>query len=203
MPGSERQRFCSRCQSTVHDLSAMTQRQAERLLRDSPGGLCARITRDTAGRIVYRNEQALPRAGFWASASFVSVSLLSATPALAQGVVGQASACLAVRVVDQSGAPIANATVTVQDTVVGQTDPEGRLRSSVAPGRYDISIESPGFRKHVAQKVRIACQGDAPSQLNVQLNIGEITMGGLVVSGDLRPAPTRLAAKAKKSFWRR
>lgn len=50
MNGDEGTRFCEPCLRSVHDLSSMTRRQAEGLVRRSGGRLCVRITRDASGR---------------------------------------------------------------------------------------------------------------------------------------------------------
>src|SRR5947207_2014110 len=51
----QRQWFCSHCQHQVHNLSAMTRREAERLLR-SPctGRRCISFLQDDCGRVVFR-----------------------------------------------------------------------------------------------------------------------------------------------------
>src|SRR5688500_18661997 len=74
---------------------------------------------------------------------------LGATPALAQSA---RSATLQVTVVDQSGAIIVNARVTVQPIdpagppVEVVTDARGEAtNTSLAPGRYSLRAEFPGF----------------------------------------------------------
>jgi len=51
MSGSARGRFCQHCQKTVHDLSAMPRDQAERLVCQTAGSLCVRVTRLSDGRL--------------------------------------------------------------------------------------------------------------------------------------------------------
>src|SRR5262245_61842697 len=53
MEGDHRRRFCDRCQKHVHDVSAMPQDEAERLLCESAGSLCVRFARDAeSGRVI-------------------------------------------------------------------------------------------------------------------------------------------------------
>jgi hypothetical protein len=51
MQRSKTQRFCQHCQKTVHDLSAMPQAEAERLLCQSAGSLCVRYVRGFDGQV--------------------------------------------------------------------------------------------------------------------------------------------------------
>ncbi|HEX2676824.1 MAG TPA: hypothetical protein VHM19_09295, partial [Polyangiales bacterium] len=61
MQGSEARRFCGSCRKHVHNLSALTQREAERLLNAAPRDLCARYELDKAGHVKFRRESAAPR----------------------------------------------------------------------------------------------------------------------------------------------
>ena len=51
MSGDAAGRFCQHCQKTVHDLSAMTRDEAERLVCQAAGVLCVRITRLPDGQV--------------------------------------------------------------------------------------------------------------------------------------------------------
>jgi hypothetical protein len=50
----DRKRFCSQCQKHVHNLSAMTRPEAERLLAASTTPICIRVELDAQGRAVHR-----------------------------------------------------------------------------------------------------------------------------------------------------
>lgn len=50
MTGDGAARFCGSCSREVHDLSAMTRRQAEGKVRRSGGRLCIHLTRDAGGK---------------------------------------------------------------------------------------------------------------------------------------------------------
>src|SRR5579863_8702152 len=52
MDGDERVRFCELCQKRVYNLSAMTRRQAEALLRREGAGICTKIYRRADGTIL-------------------------------------------------------------------------------------------------------------------------------------------------------
>jgi hypothetical protein len=46
MVGDDKRRFCTHCQKFVHDLTHLPADQAERLVCENAGNLCARIARD-------------------------------------------------------------------------------------------------------------------------------------------------------------
>lgn len=52
MTGNHEVRFCSHCSRNVFDLSAYTRQRAEKLVRDSNGGICVRYRKDERGRVV-------------------------------------------------------------------------------------------------------------------------------------------------------
>ena len=81
---------------------------------------------------------------------------------LAAGAAGaQTMAVLQGRVLDSSGAALSSATVTVQDSAAGvaisrTTDAEGRyFIPALAPGRYRITVASPGFRSAVIEELTV------------------------------------------------
>lgn len=55
MHGNERVRFCDKCSLNVYNLSAMTKREAERLVLTAEGRLCVRFYRRADGTIITRN----------------------------------------------------------------------------------------------------------------------------------------------------
>jgi len=52
MAGDERVRFCGRCRKNVYNLSAMTRPEAERLVFERDGELCARFYRRSDGTVL-------------------------------------------------------------------------------------------------------------------------------------------------------
>jgi hypothetical protein len=55
MVGTERVRFCGQCNLNVYNLSAMTRRDAERLIAETEGRLCVRYYRRADGTILTKN----------------------------------------------------------------------------------------------------------------------------------------------------
>ncbi len=69
MEGDERSRFCTGCGLHVHNLSAMTLDEAQRLVCERAGRVCVRFERDAHGKVVtldYRPRTSRVRRGtFW------------------------------------------------------------------------------------------------------------------------------------------
>jgi hypothetical protein len=57
MRGDDRRRFCAQCQHHVHNLSALTEREIQKLIATTEGRLCGRLMRDSFGRIVIQPDR--------------------------------------------------------------------------------------------------------------------------------------------------
>ncbi len=55
MTGDARRRYCGECRLHVHDLSEMTRREAEELLRGADGRVCVRLYRRPDGRVLTKD----------------------------------------------------------------------------------------------------------------------------------------------------
>jgi hypothetical protein len=104
------------------------------------------------------------------------LSLLALLLVLAASAVAQvATADLHVAVKDQKGAVIKNATVTVRNEALGQErsqteNVEGEYPfRALTPGKYEVSVEAPGFAKHVAKNVTITIGQIAELPVSMQL----------------------------------
>jgi hypothetical protein len=204
MTGGQRQRFCDSCQRTVHDLSVLTRKQAERLVDASRDGLCARIAHDDSGQIVFRPE---PETGL---GRLIRISLLGISACGAQVAAAQSSASsctVEVRVADPVNSPVAGAHVTLSrpdDPVPahqGTTDSSGLFSDHLPAGAYQLQIDAPGFYTY-ARDVELACGQPAPQPVDVQLRVG-VTMGQLI---ELRPPSSNPFVRAwyrtAGLFWR-
>ena len=186
MKGNDRVRFCGECKKNVFNLSAMTRRDAEALLKETNGNICARSYRRTDGTVLTEDcpvglrvkvARVQRRVG-WAVAGALSFAT----------VWGQGSSALSGRVTDQMGAAV-SATITVTDSKTGDSqqtkaDADGKFRvGSLPPGIYTITAESPGFYKHTQSDVRVDAIG--PAKLDVTLRVGLMT--GWVVLIERKP----------------
>jgi len=55
MKGNDRQRFCGQCELNVYNLSAMTITEAESLILNTEGRLCARFYRRPDGTVITKD----------------------------------------------------------------------------------------------------------------------------------------------------
>src|SRR5262249_46221013 len=92
MEGDDRVRFCGRCRKNVYNLSEMTEAEAQRLLVDKEGRLCARLYRRRDGTVLTK-DCPVPRPWRrlrWAGWGALAASLLS-IPISGLGLIGLSS----------------------------------------------------------------------------------------------------------------
>lgn len=71
MEGDAKSRFCQTCQKSVYNLSAMTAPEAQALLAEKQGDLCARLYRRADGTVITQDcpvGKTTPRRPFWGAA---------------------------------------------------------------------------------------------------------------------------------------
>ncbi|MCB9795805.1 MAG: hypothetical protein H6741_24175 [Alphaproteobacteria bacterium] len=73
MSGDERQRFCQSCAKHVHDLSAMTERQARRVLEEPK--VCVRYTVEPDGQVRFQPSRRRRMVGAVAAAAGLALAL--------------------------------------------------------------------------------------------------------------------------------
>lgn len=167
MVGDERVRHCAECNLNVYNLSAMTEREARKLLEsNSRKRICLRLYRRTDGTIITQDcpwsFRALKRrATRFASALFsavLSVSIAKAQPVPQQNPQPtkegrERQSGLAITVVDPQGAVLPNAQVILTGPKInpgpqatGVADEMGRVEFlSLAPGEYTITVNAKYF----------------------------------------------------------
>jgi len=161
MPGTDQARHCGNCDKNIYNLSAMTQRQAEALLRETEGRICARPNRRADGTILTENCPAGLRAigrriSRVAGAAMSAVATLSSATAAQFPMFPIPSALLEARssvtsiVKDATGYGISDAEVVVSRTgselkLATTTDSIGHFRvESLAMGLYTVRVRSRG-----------------------------------------------------------
>jgi hypothetical protein len=212
MSGDDRVRFCGQCGRHVYNLSAMLRREAERLIRDKEGMLCARFFRRRDGTVITRDcwtpvrewSRGIGRAANTALSAVLGFSTLAAwarQPPCKDVVHNRSRARLSYA--EAAAATFATVAGTVRDatntgiegtsielTRLG-TDKKYRAVSNnngrfsleqVEPGLYSVRVEAPGFQSYRAEKIRL--RGGEKLQLEVDLAVGSV--GGCA----LLPAPS-------------
>jgi hypothetical protein len=198
MIGNDQVRFCEHCSLDVHNLSAMTQTQAERLVARSKGRLCIRYHHDPAGRPatlpvgqklhrISRRVSRLAAGAFTATLSVTSAVAQSSTnyqaanansPNATQPVARWAIGSSIVGIVtDQNGAVIPGATVFVANketnlSLYASTGMEGEFRlEGLQAGPYALRVEAPGF---AAIETAVYVQENGQSRVDRTLRVAEI-----------------------------
>jgi len=202
MTGDDRVRFCGECKKHVYNLSAMTQREAETLLRETNAQVCTRfyqrldgtiLTQDCplglrvkAARVTRRVSVAV--SGLLGFAATALAQMPQKTEPLVQ-VEADTRPVLSGVVKDPLGEVISNAFISVTDIKTGisiqlRSDERGEFRTSLEVGNYIVTVTHPGFASF---KKSFAPQSKEKVLLDVTLLVG--TMGSPVF---VQPKPSRL-----------
>jgi ankyrin repeat protein len=204
MRGNECVRFCQHCNLNVHNLSALTRPEAEKLVRRARGRICIRYYRRPDGALLtaaplvqiqtrVRRASRLVAGAFSAALSLSAAAFAQETqsPEQAAAVAAQTQRAAEVKdaggygsiagtITDPHGAVIANATVTLLGgNQTTKTDEQGRfLLPTQTAGNHLLRIEAEGF----GTAMRTAnVQAYQETQTNVELQVGEVAvMGGVM-----------------------
>jgi hypothetical protein len=204
MQGDDRVRYCPECKLNVYNFDAMDSGEIESLARNREGRLCARFYARPDGTLLTQNcpvgfRARVRRISRAAGAIFsTATAVMSATFAAAQTAVAtsqsapskRSDAALSLEVIDQSGAVIANAKVSLisekKTFHEGKTDSKGEvLIPDLVPGTYSVVIAATNFSTYRAQ---VDVQSAQTMRVVAKLDLGVI-MGDVVeVPG---PVPNR------------
>lgn len=126
MAGGDRQRFCQVCDKTVHDLSAMTQKEAQGVLAQRRAGqrLCVRYSAGDDGEILFQRPSLIP-AGLLLRTR--QVALRATLAAVAVAAVVETPGCV-------PAGPVTGA-------VVARVAAEGVVEELAESGTCSISLE--------------------------------------------------------------
>ena len=199
MKGNDQVRFCEHCQLSVHNLSEMTRREAERLVSDSKGRLCVQFVSDAngkpllaeAGMKLHRISRRVSRiaAGTFTAALSVSSAVAHGNQSLPSGQFDSAAtisqpasplgmASVVGRVTDQSGAVVPGATVALSNdqsklVLYASSDDSGQFKfSNLESGVYSLRIEAPGFAAEDAGTVYLQATGE--TRIERSLKVAEL-----------------------------
>jgi hypothetical protein len=175
MAGNEQVRFCEHCEKSVHNLSAMTRRDALRFVRANAAGVCVRFYSDPRGRTLHEPATKLHsitrRASKMAAGAFGAALALGAT-VLAQTPSGKQEAA-AVRldtregssltgtVLGPNGSVVAGVFVYVYNSKTGEsktatTNADGVYHvRSLTPGTYTVMFMAEEFERENVEKVEL------------------------------------------------
>ena len=177
MAGAGGERFCDSCQRVVHDLSKLTRREAAALVNRSADGLCARVSYDERGRVLFARDLKASGLGRLVQVSLLGVSALGSGAVLRAQAVGDSQVCqVTVRVFDVTGAPVSDARVSLgpaqgaSEARAGVTDVTGIFHNTVAAGEHSLHVEATGFYPY--SETQVKCHPGAAVRVDVTLRVG-------------------------------
>lgn len=208
MTGGEKARFCSHCDLSVNNISALTRKQTLRLVHESNGRICVRYIKNPvtnapvfADRLYRITRRAKVAAGI------LGATLAVSTLAYAQGS-GPVSftqkaeavptenadknkteggtASLSGTVSDAAGAVVPNATVVLlmPETAfrqAGTTDENGSYKfENISAGKYRLETASPGFKVSV-REIEVSDGKENAADVELEVSDVTITMGAMVM----------------------
>jgi len=220
--GDDRKRYCGQCAKIVYDFSKLTTTEVLALLTTLRGDVCARITRQPDGTML--TEKSLPvlpimrpRASPLASVAVTAMITITASPAgrppaqtirvLQSNVasekrnpdevpqIGEATASIRGTVLDQAGALITGAKVSLIEEASGETrifrsSDEGKFEFiGLREGTFTVRVEYTGFVTSVTQGVKLASGRE--QLVDVTMEVGRVVSvtGGVIA---LVPKPLRV-----------
>jgi hypothetical protein len=214
MQGDDQVRFCHLCQKNVYDVSALTRRQAEALLRKNGTSICTMIYRRRDGKVLTQDcpvglaaiRRRLTRVAGMAFSAMLSVTSNSMAQqpreneqpsSLAQiGGESHGNGAVAGKVSDPVGSVISGASVMLVDQSTGReyrayTDQAGQFEvTSLPKGVYTVTIGHAGFRTFYQKDLIIGAR--THRRVDATLYVGSV--GGPIL---VEPHATPLAAIAK------
>lgn len=227
MTGDERKRYCQQCDKHVYNLSQMTHKQAEALLMQTGGKLCARFERRADGSILTADQSfSLPRfnSKFLRLASATVSAALSLSPSLAakpsknlpvlnsaQDKPGKSETRLQDKdkvvkiygkVLDQSGAVIANASITATNEITKESwktfsSTEGEYKILLpSSDDYSLTFEVQGFKKYVRSE--LSTKSTYFLEVIAIMEVGQSNMGVVVIAEDISDISTSPPTKNLK-----
>src|SRR5215510_1781118 len=219
MRGNDQVRFCEHCALHVSDLSALTRRNAMRLIEKSQGRLCVRYIQTATGEVLTKDSPKLHRIGrrvsriaagaFSAAVSLTSAAAQTGAPrAGGQSVQtlprpntsGEGSTISGV-VKDPNGALVPGATVTLitlgidSEKVTTSSDDGAYQFTDLAAGIYKLKIAPPPGFKHL-ELTNIDLQSCVAKRFETELELESesVTMGVVAI---VEPADALIKAAYK------
>jgi hypothetical protein len=206
MTGDDRVRFCEQCSLRVYNISAMTRTDAEALIANTEGRICARFYRRSDGTIITRDcpvglRAIRRRVARVAGAAFAAIMSICSSVAWQKPSKDKSSCQQQVRmtrkvadsaidegvvagvIFDPNGAVVAGAKITItnQKTKTSretESDAEGKFSfASLSPVSYDLTLTKNGFKKLELKSVTLAAKETVSLDLVLTLDATTVTMG--------------------------
>jgi hypothetical protein len=230
MSGDERVRSCDLCNLQVYNIASLTRREAEELINNAEGRVCARIFRRADGTIITRDcpvgLSAVRRRGARIAGAVFAAIMSLAGSVLGQKQSGDKSSCtpqvtitrtipdllsdagaITGTVYDVNGAVIPGVKIKVlrsEHTTVtnSKTDDQGSFRiRGLSAGTYEITFEAAGFTALKAVEVKLNQQDSVTLSATLIVRSADVLIG--VVGYDSSPVTSPGTIILNSDFLRR
>ena len=218
MSGDDRVRFCEQCSLRVYNISEMTRTEAEALIANYEGRICARLYRRFDGTVITKDcpeglRAIRRRLAKVAGAVFAAIMSICANVAGQKPSKDKSSCQQQVRttrkladsatdegavagvIFDPNGALVAGAKITItnQKTTTSretESDAEGKFKfASLSPLSYDLTVTQNGFKKLEVKSVRLAAKETVSMDLILMPNAATVTIGIIADDSPLNTPP--------------
>jgi Carboxypeptidase regulatory-like domain len=204
MSGGEKSRFCGVCEKNVYNISAMTAREADKLLFENTEKVCIRMEKDVRGKVKTLKSQLhqITRQAPIA-AGVLSVTLAFSAVTLAQGEpirINPAKVNIVQTTKDDASKPIISGTVYDEKGAVVQnvnvilrnvknnsiqkavSSRQGDYQfTNVEPSVYEIETDGErGFKKFAAKNIEVSGKHDLRLDMILQIESTDL-MGDVVI----------------------
>jgi hypothetical protein len=210
MTGDDRVRFCDECQLSVYNIAELTRAEAEALIANSEGRICARIYRRADGTVITRDCPVGLRA-IRRRTAMTAGAVLAAVMTLVTSVFGQkpgskdkdscrqqvimtrdvtpaqnGMSTVTGTIFDPIGAVIAHADITITAETTGKSlttspDDQGKFQmTGLEPGTYKLVVTSSGFKKHQIIDVRLKSNEKLNLEVTMEFGTSSVTVGILM-----------------------
>ena len=221
MKGDDRVRFCELCNLNVYNFAQLTRREVNALVANTEGRLCGRLYRRADGTVITRDcpvglRALRRRVARVAGAVFTTLMSLSGVVVGQKPSNKDKSSCkkqvtitrkawespdgsgvFTGKLLDPFGAVIHGARIAITDqktrkSISTESNDEGQFRiSGLAPGTYEVIIETPGFRKLKVKNVMLGAKQTVGLEMLLEFDSNTATVG-LLVAEPLIDTPGKL-----------
>lgn len=216
MFGNDRVRFCSHCAKSVNDISAMSPKEALRLVKRSRGNICVRyvehpLTKEPViGGRLYQIARRAPALAAGVVGATLGLSAMTYAQGGTRTAPQQTDSAIAVNidtempsgsgtaviwgtVTDPSGAVVPNALVRLTDAGDEEvksvlSDRDGMYRfEGLAAGNYSISSLASGFAAFQITNLELTDGSERIQSLTLEIGEVAVTVGALALVEEVEP----------------
>jgi Ankyrin repeats (3 copies)/Carboxypeptidase regulatory-like domain len=202
MVGDNQTRLCLHCDTTIHNLSEMSDKEVTKLLFQNKGSVCVRLTRDADGKVQTNDRKFHQiKRNTRLAASFLSITLALTTVPFAQSITTKTlienqsktqQNLLTLTITDSNNGVIPNAQVKIINLEtkieqIGRSNENGEHKFVIDKlGNYEIVVDGISGFKELRKTVEFAKEN---LTMKLQLDVVESVVGTTITSGGVQLLP--------------